>query len=96
MKKNDRVIELLVNKYGENLLFIHIPQKDEIASGKLSTFGKSVVNKILSVNGIIFDGHSKCGFDDTDYFMNDSHPNSKGYDKLYRCVNSAIKSKWGD
>jgi hypothetical protein len=95
VQKNDGVIEELVAQYGSDVLFVHIPQKDEVELGRVSSVGVEVANKIKSINGVFFDGHSECRFEKTDYFINDGHPNSKGYEKVSKCVREAIKLKWG-
>jgi len=94
VKLNSAVIEELVAQYGSDVLFVHIPQKDEIELGRITRQGREVVNKIKSVKGVFFNGHSQCRFEKTDYFINDGHPNAKGYEKLSQCVRDAIKVKW--
>lgn len=93
--ENSGVIESLVTAYGSNILFVHIPQKEEVMSGEMNFIGKKVVNVIQSFNGKIFDGHKECGFESSDYFINDGHPNAKGYEKLSKCVRTAIELEWG-
>lgn len=93
-KLNSAAIEQLVSQYGSDVLFVHIPQKDEIELGRITRQGEEVVNKIKSVKGVFFNGHSQCRFERTDYFINDGHPNAKGYEKISQCVRDAIKLKW--
>jgi hypothetical protein len=94
-QKSFSIIEELVAQYGSDVLFVRIPQKDEVELGRISRHGKEVVDKIKSVNGIFFDGNSECKFEKSDYFINDGHPNEKGYEKISQCVMDAIKLKWG-
>jgi len=94
IKLNSAVIEELVAQYGSDVLFVHIPQKDEIELGRITRQGREVANKIKSVKGVFFNGHSQCRFETTDYFINDGHPNAKGYEKISQCVRDAIKLKW--
>jgi hypothetical protein len=94
IKLNSAAIEALVAQYGSDVLFVHIPQKDEIELGRITRRGKEVVDKIKSVNGVFFNGHSECRFETTDYFINDGHPNAQGYEKISQCVRDAIKLKW--
>jgi Na+/H+ antiporter NhaA len=84
----------LIDTYGENILFVHIPQKDEVISGQMSNAGKDVNAYIGSIGGVVFDGYTKCQFDEKDYFLNDGHPNAIGYKKVSECVRSAIKLRW--
>lgn len=80
----------MTERYGENILFVHIPQKEEAISGHMNKFGKEADNKIKGAGGLLFDGHSQCGFSKIDYFVNDGHPNEGGYKKLSQCVRLAI------
>ncbi len=93
--KNGTVIQELVASYGSNVLFIHIPEKSEVALGKASMIGEEAVKKIYAVNGMLFDGRTKCGFDQNDFFVNDGHPNARGYEKIAECVKAALRSHWG-
>ena len=88
------MIEGLIKRYGSNIIFVHIPQKDEVISGRKNVVGNKVFEKIQNFGGLIFDGHSECGFQKSDYLINDSHPNTEGYEKLSQCVRTAIKLNW--
>lgn len=93
-RENDQAIESLVNQYQSNILFVHIPQKDEVITGKINSVGIDAVKKIKSFNGLVFDGHAKCGFNKDDYFLHDGHPNVRGYEKVSDCVKTAINLTW--
>lgn len=93
-RENDQAIENLVNQYKSNILFVHIPQKDEVIMGKINSLGIDAVKKIKSFNGLVFDGHAKCDFNKGDYFLHDGHPNALGYEKVSNCVTTAIKYTW--
>ena len=81
----------IVNDLGrENVLFIHLPQKDEIISGP-AWFGRKADDFIIQ-NGFAFvNGFKKCGLTLQDYYELDGHPNASGYGKIAICVEHAIK-----
>lgn len=64
--------------------FIHLPQKEEVATGKYLLDGiQEKVEKIgVSYTPILFDGTWSLEM----YHEEDSHPNRLGYDKIYDCV----------
>jgi len=94
LKKNKKVIEELLNAYAENLLFIHIPIKEEIATKRIDDIGKLAINDINSMGGSVFNGLKRCGLTIGDYHENDGHPNEVGYKKISNCLRVAIHEKW--
>lgn len=89
---NSAAIEYLSGKYGENIVFIHIPQKDELESGNTPNhLGRLAREKINSTGVKLIDGFNICGLESADYFINDPHPNSMGYKKIAKCVDKTIK-----
>jgi hypothetical protein len=96
ISKNLPVITDLIHRYGNNILFIHAPQKEELLSGTIFEPGLVVRGAIAKEGGTLVDGHTQCGLTLKDYFSNDPHPNKLGYKKISNCVVRAIKEKWGD
>ncbi len=94
-RKNDAAIEKFIGEYGRNILFVHIPQKDEVFSGKVNIIGEKVSKKIESFGGKIFNGFTECNFEKEDFFVNDGHPTEAGYEKVSNCIRSAIQKNWG-
>lgn len=91
---NTLAIQKLITSYGQNLLFINLPQNDEVVRGKISPLGIVARSVIEKSGGEIYDGFSKCNLKKGDFFALDGHPNSKGYQKISICVKEAIKEKW--
>jgi hypothetical protein len=91
---NSEAIQTLIEAYGDNFLFIHLPSKAEIFSGQISPLGRKMKSDIHRFNGNYFDGFSGCNLGKTDFFKNDGHPNQGGYAKIAKCVEEAIKSRW--
>lgn len=92
---NKNAIKSLISRYNENIIFVHIPQKNEIKMNVISDMGTLTTDYIKSQGGYLFDGHKECGFIYDDYMPNDGHPNHIGYDKISSCISSAIFNKWG-
>lgn len=79
-----------VRTYGaSNVIFVHIPQKDEI--GKPDKLGIKARQAIEAAGGHLVDGFQRCGLTETDYYPRDDHPTPAGYAKVARCVGDAIK-----
>ena len=80
-----------IKKYGsENVAFIHLPQKEELASGP-DDLGLKARRSIEEAGGKLFDGFKLCRLTAADYHPNDQHPNSRGYGKIAACTMSVIK-----
>jgi hypothetical protein len=80
----------LIGKYGpENVVFIHIPQKDETDGP--SELGLRARRSIRDAGGRLFDGFKLCQMKPNDYYVNDDHPNRGGYAKIAGCVTDIIK-----
>jgi hypothetical protein len=94
MVMNQNAIEALINQYEDRILFVHIPQKDEVINNKMNESGILVKNEILTHGAEVVDGHLSCGLTIGDFFVNDGHPNSAGYKKIADCVAVAVKKKW--
>lgn len=80
------LIEMLGN---ENVLFLHLPQKDEIPYG-LSPFGSQIQGFLTENRYHWIDGFATCGLTVDDYHKNDGHPTSDGYEKIKDCVKAAL------
>jgi len=80
-----------IKTYGsENVAFIHLPQKEELASGP-DDLGLKARLSIEEAGGKVFDGFKLCRLVAADYHPNDLHPNSRGYGKIAACTMSVIK-----
>jgi hypothetical protein len=85
-------IEALIKQYGNNIVFIHIPTKEELERGNApNPLGQLAREKIASSGGKLVDGFKICGLEPSNYFANDPHPNSGGYKKIARCVDKTIE-----
>ena len=83
IKRNLNSIKELHEKYGNNIYFIQLTNKNEILFGKeYDTFYTEKYIKGITKN------HFDCNFDKNINFFHkiDMHPNQKGYENLYKCV----------
>ena len=94
MDQSDKAIESLINKYQQNIIFIHLPQKDEVIYKRVNPAGSLARSTILNYGGQLIDGFKACGLNRLDYFSNDGHPNEAGYSKIEECVRRSIPSQW--
>jgi hypothetical protein len=79
-----------IKAYGpENVAFIHLPQKEELASGP-DDLGLETRRSIEEAGGKLFDGFKLCRLTAADYHPNDQHPNSRGYAKIAACTITII------
>jgi hypothetical protein len=84
----------LIGIYGaENVTFIHLPQKDELADKLPIGPGLEARRSIREYGGKLFDGFELCGLTTADYYPNDEHPNRGGYSKIAACVLNIIKEQ---
>ena len=88
--ESERAIRELVAKLGpENVLFAHLPQKDELDSGP--NFLGQMARDFIHRNGYaFFDGFQQCGLTSPDFLAHDMHPNALGYAKIGACVEKAV------
>ena len=76
----------LIERYGrENVAFLHLPQKNEIGRGP-DALGLRARHAIEEAGGKLFDGFRLCGLTESDYYVNDDHPNVEGYTKIAACA----------
>jgi hypothetical protein len=91
---NRGAIRDFTERYGNNVIFIHLPQKKEIIVNAVSSLGQTVRREIKLLGGDYYDGQAFCGMTKDDYFVNDAQPNAVGYGKISACVGHALKQKW--
>ena len=85
----------LIRLYGsDNVLFMHLPQKDE--PDHPNETGIMEQAAIRQAGGRLVDGFKSCRMTPADYYPNDDHPNNSGYAKIAVCVSSAIKQVMPD
>jgi hypothetical protein len=92
-QKSREAISALIKSYGPgNIIFIHLPQKDETAGP--DELGLQARRSIAEAGGQLFDGFKLCRMTPADYYKNDDHPNKQGYAKIASCVGDIIKRRW--
>jgi hypothetical protein len=80
------------NTFGrENVLFVHLPAKDEIFTETVSPLGAQVRSYLAERGYPFFDGVAHCGMTKADYHRHDGHPNVDGYAKLKACIRKALQ-----
>ena len=88
---NAAAIDYLSGKYGKNIVFIHLPTKEELERGRAPDhMGQLAREKILDTGSKLVDGFNVCGLEPKDYFANDPHPNPVGYQKIASCVEKVM------
>lgn len=90
---NEEAIYTLITRYKSNILFIHLPQKDEIKLGITNRPGLRARAFIKSHGGEVAE-NLQCQLILDDYYPHDAHPNVHGYEKIGRCVQDIIQRKW--
>jgi hypothetical protein len=90
-EKSKQAIRRLVGKLGaENILFIHLPQKNELGA-EPSLIARQGTD-FLRQNGLQFvDGFQRCGLTPSDFHVRDGHPNAVGYSKIENCIDHSIR-----
>ncbi len=89
---NSSAIEFLSDRYGKNIIFLHIPTQEELEHGQTANhLGQLAKKKIDGLGSKLVDGFKVCGLKSTDYFKNDPHPNPNGYKKIAACVGKMIQ-----
>ena len=83
------IVELLRLHGPENVVFVHVPQKDEPHGP--NGLGLRARRSIQDAGGTLVDGFKQCHLTATDYYQMDDHPNRLGYAKIASCVASAIR-----
>jgi hypothetical protein len=84
------ILNLVAELGADNVLFIHLPQKDEV--GRSPTwYGQQADDFIIEKRFSFMNGFTKCGLTMRDYHKHDGHPNATGYAKIAACVERAVK-----
>jgi hypothetical protein len=84
--KNLDAILKLSEIYKNDLVLIHLPQKQEVFENSLNKKSKSISNFFLKKEFNYINGLEKCKFLKKDFYRFDGHLNSKGYQKLFNCT----------
>jgi hypothetical protein len=92
--QNRKVIASLIARYKDDILFVHIPQKDEVVNQRVDPLGYVTREDIKRLGGEFYDGQAHCNLTKEDFFVHDGHPNAIGYAKISACVTAAVKDKW--
>tara|TARA_Y100000816_G_C26068838_1_gene561956 strand:+ start:327 stop:1415 length:1089 start_codon:yes stop_codon:yes gene_type:complete len=91
IKKNFSSILNLYKKFGDSIIFIQLRNKNEIIYGKeYDTFYAEKYIKNLTNKHYICD----FGNDINNFNKIDMHPNKKGYDHLFKCVNKILNKEF--
>jgi len=77
----------------ENMILIHLPQKEELASGP-SEIGLKGRDFVRHAGLTLVDGFAQCGLTPSDYLSHDGHPNGSGYHKIAVCVERIVRDAW--
>jgi hypothetical protein len=88
-RSKNAILNMATKLGSQNLLFIQLPQKDELDSGpdSMARRGRDFIRR----NGFVFvDGFEKCGLQMTDFHLHDGHPNASGYRKVEECVYRSV------
>ena len=89
IQRNFKSIKNLINKYNDSIIFIQLKNKNEIIFGKeYDTYYAENYIKELSNN------HHVCNFENniSNFYEIDMHPNKRGYESLFNCVNMVLKN----
>ncbi len=90
IKKNIDALKSLHDKYGDDIIFIHLTTRNEILNGREyeSSFA---INNILKFSN----NHYFCDFENNLRYYNnfDNHPNKVGYNYLFNCVKQIMEDK---
>jgi len=90
-KQSNEAIEKFIRRYGDRVLFVHIPQKDEIKLDRMNPEGSLAREAIAKAGGRLADGFKSCSLNESDFYKVDGHPNSQGYEKISNCVSRSIE-----
>ena len=91
INRNFESIDRLIKKYGEDIYFINLKMKQEILNRKSSyetIYAEDYIkNKTKQ--------HFNCDFDNNldNFYINDMHPNKKGYENLKNCIEEILNNQ---
>jgi hypothetical protein len=89
-KSKIAALRLVAELGSQNVLFIHVPQKDELLSGP-NVLGKEAVSFIRDNGLLLVDGFEKCQLATMHFHLHDGHPNAVGYGKLEKCISESVR-----
>ena len=91
MVKNFNSIKKLIKLYEKDIFFVHLKMKAEITNKKKSYESIYVEKNIKDLTS----NYYECKFDNDlkNFYVLDSHPNSKGYKNLFTCVINILKNE---
>ena len=72
--------------YNNDLVLIHLPQKQEVFENSFNKKSKGILNFFLEKKFNYINGLEKCNFEKNDFYKYDGHLNSEGYQKLFDCT----------
>ena len=89
--RNFKAIESIINKYDDNIYFVHLKIKEEILNKKMSYESIYAKDHIQNLTKNYFE----CTFSDnlSNFYEYDGHPNKKGYESLYNCILNILKKE---
>ena len=89
--RNFDAIESIINKYDDNIYFVHLKMRDEILNKKMSYESIYAKDHIKNLTKNYFE----CTFNDnlSNFYEYDRHPNKKGYESLYNCILNILKKE---
>lgn len=85
-----RRVGFFAERYGTNLIFVHIPTREELRDG-IDRSGIAARAAIKASGAAFFDGFAQCGLASADFYQHDGHPNAAGYAKIAACVRKAAQ-----
>jgi len=77
------------------LFALHLPQKEEAAAEHWSRQSLEIRRFVQTTGVRAVDGMGRCGLTISGFYTRDPHPNSKGYDKIERCVAELLEEAMG-
>jgi hypothetical protein len=83
-------LQLVADLGPQNVLFIHLPQKDELRFGP-NVVGKEAATFIRNNRFLFVDGFEKCQLGLADFHLRDGHLNAAGYEKLEKCISEGLR-----
>lgn len=85
-----RRVRFFAELYGTNVIFVHLPTRDELRDG-MDPLGEAARKAIRESHAKFFDGFTRCGLAIGDFHVHDGHPTAAGYSKVAACVREAAR-----
>ncbi len=91
IQKNFLAIDRLIKKYGNDISFVNLKMKQEIIFMKKSYETIYAENYIKAKTK----NYYSCNFNNdlNNFYIHDGHPNEKGYESLFRCIEKILIKK---